>query len=311
MMLIMQHLKTETTLKEVLRETLWGAVIEFIPNPNPTAVEIVLRNAPNFPFLSEEALRKVYGGTCVCGDYLVGRFVGGRVERIALAVRGDPKSVILGVTWPLGGRNKAFQEPVGPLDLTLEAVVQRDSELLSRLLSLQDVVGAGFPEIIKREAGNLAEKVKLIVLGVALTRFDDPHGRLLVREGPSPSATTVALENYSKVLDLARSAADIQIIKYTCLKSPEEASAVYSDRQSIGAVRSTIQPVGLVLLDGETFDAWFGTKKQSPGDGIKKIIVVTREQWENHEPILTDGGRYYPLAYVQDLLKASFSLELP
>jgi hypothetical protein len=154
----MQHLKTETTPKEILREILWGAVIEFIPNPNSTAVEMVLRNAPNFPFLSEEALHKVYGWTCVCGDYLVGRFVRGRVERIALAVRDDPKSVIRGVTWPLRGRNRAFQEPVGPLDLTLEAVVQQDPELLSSLLSLQGKVGAGFPEIFKREAGNFSGK---------------------------------------------------------------------------------------------------------------------------------------------------------
>lgn len=122
-------------------------MIEFIPNPNPTAVEMDLRNAPNFPLLSEEALRKVYGGTCVCGDYLVGRFVRGGIERIALAVRNDPKSVIRGVTWPLGGRNKAFQEPVGPLGLTLEAVVQQYPYLLNSLLSLQGKVSAGFPEI--------------------------------------------------------------------------------------------------------------------------------------------------------------------
>jgi len=70
----------------------------------------------------------------------------------------------------------------------------------------------------------------------------------------------VALKNYSKVLDLARSAADIKIINYTCLKDPEEASAVVSDTQSIGTIRSTIQPVGLVLLDGKTFDAWLEQK---------------------------------------------------
>jgi len=121
----------------------------------------------------------------------------------------------------------------------------------------------------------------------------------------------VALNNYSKVLDLARSAADIKIISYTCLKDPEEASAVVSDTQSIGTIRSTIQPVGLVLLDWETFDAWLETKKQSLGDGMKQIIVVTREDWENQGPSLIDGARYHLLAYVQDLLKASFSLELP
>ena len=88
----------------------------------------------------------------------------------------------------------------------------------------------------------------------------------------------MALKNYSKVLDLARSAADIKIISYTCSKDPKEASAVFSDTQGIGTIRSTIRPVGLVLLDWETFDAWFETKKQSPGEGIKQIIVVTGEE---------------------------------
>jgi len=56
---------------------------------------------------------------------------------------------------------------------------------------------------------------------------------------------------------------------------------------------------------------WLQATSCGPGDGIKQIIVVTREEWENQEPGLIDGARYHPLAYVQELLNASFSLELP
>jgi hypothetical protein len=61
-------------------------------------------------------------------------------------------------------------------------------------------------------------------------------------------------------------------------------------------VRVSLKQAFQRLTSSLKLKLWLQATSCGPGERIKQIIVVTREEWENQEPRLIDGARYHPLA---------------
>jgi hypothetical protein len=261
--------------------------------------ELDLRENVRAVQLSEEAYRKLCQGTYVCCDFLPCRVDEGRISEVALAVRGDKKSVIPYTAWFLGGRNKQISEPFAELTDSLADIINKKGQELKEMLSLEDPYGRGFIEVIKREAGHLCDKVEILPLGVALTRFYDPHQ---IGLSSYPHMPVLIRKNYGHLLSLAAAASDIRIRRYPYKRRLSSKKCPQVTKHSIGAVRSTIQPVAALLLPAQVYDTWIENKTAKPGEGILKVIRVSREEWQSRGAIELDGRHFQPLAFIQDVI---------
>jgi hypothetical protein len=253
--------------------------------------------------LSDEAYRKLCEGTYVCCDFLSCRVDEGGITEVALAVRGDKKSVIPYTAWFLGGRNKQISEPFAELTDSLADIINKKGQELKEMLSLEDPYGRGFIEVIKREAGHLCDKVQILPLGVALTRFYDPHQ---IGLSSYPHMPVLIRKNYGHLLSLAADASGIRIRSYDYRSTLSSEECPQVTEHSIGAVRSTIQPVAALLLPAQVYDTWIENKTANPGEGILKVIRVSRKEWQSRGAIELDGRHFQPLAFIRDVIDEVF-----
>jgi hypothetical protein len=253
--------------------------------------------------LSEEAYQKLCKCTYVCCDFLPCRVDTGRISEVALAVRGDKKSVIPYTAWFLGGRNKQISEQFAELTDSLADIINKKGQEVEKMLSLEGPYGRGFIEVIKREAGHLCDKVEILPLGVALTRFYNPHQ---IGLSSYPLKPDLICANYGHLLSLAAAASDISIRRYPYRNSLSSKKCPQVTKHSIGAVRSTIQPVAALLLPAQVYDTWIEHRTANPGEGILKVIRVSREKWQSGGAIEFDGRHFQPLAFIQDVIDEVF-----
>jgi hypothetical protein len=253
--------------------------------------------------LSEEAYRKLCKGTYVCCDFLPCRVDIGCITEVALAVRGDKKSVIPYTAWFLGGRNKQISEPFAKLYDSLAYIINEKGQEFKEMLSLEGPYGRGFIEVIKREAGQLCDKVEILPLGVALTRFYDPHQ---IGLSTYPVEPVLSLRSYGHLLSSAADASGIRIRSYPYGSTLSSEECPQVTEHSIGAVRSTIQPVAALLLPAQVYDTWIENKTANPGEGILKVIRVSREKWQSGGAIELDGRHFQPLAFIRDVIDEVF-----
>jgi len=253
--------------------------------------------------LSDEAYRKLCEGTYVCCDFLPCRVDEGGITEVALAVRGDEKSVIPYTAWFFGGRNKQISKPFAELTDSLADIIKKNGQDVQKMLSLEDPYDRGFIEVIKREAGKLCDKVQILPLGVALTRFYDPHQ---IGLSTYPVEPVLSLRSYGHLLSLAADASGIRIRSYDYRNTLSSEECPQVTQHSIGAVRSTIQPVAALLLPAQVYDTWIKIKTANPGEGILKVIRVSREKWQSGGAIEFDGRHFQPLAFIRDVIDEVF-----
>jgi hypothetical protein len=266
--------------------------------------ELNLREDVGAVQLSDEAYRKLCEGTYVCCDFLPCRVDEGQISEVALAVRGDTKSVIPYTAWFLGGRNKQISEPFAELTDSLADIIDKKGQEVEKMLSLEDPYDRGFIEVIEREAGDLCDKVQILPLGVALTRFYDPHQIGLSTYPRKPVLRSV--ESYGHLLSVAADASGIRIRRYPYKRRLSSKKCPQVTKHSIGAVRSTIQPVAALLLPAQVYDTWIENKTANSGEGISELIRVSRKEWQNDVAIEFDGRHFQPLAFIQDVIDEVF-----
>jgi len=265
--------------------------------------ELDLRENLGVVQLSEEAYQKLCQGTYVCCDFLPCRVDEGRVSEVALAVRGDEKSVIPGTAWFFGGRNKQISEPFAKLYDSLAYIINKKGQEVEKMLSLEDPHDRGFIEVIKREAGQICDKVEILPLGVALTRFYDPHQ---IGLSTYPVEPVLSLRSYGHLLSLAADASGIRIRSYPYGSTLSSEECPQVTQHSIGAVRSTIQPVAALLLPPQVYDTWIKIKTAKPEEGISEVIRVSRKEWQSGGAIEFDGRHFQPLAFIRDVIDEVF-----
>ena len=253
--------------------------------------------------LSDEAYQKLCQDTYVCCDFLPCRVDEGQISEVALAIRGDTKSVIPYTAWFLGGRNKLKYEPFAKLYDSLADIIDKKGQEVGKMLSLEDSYGRGFIEVIQREAGQLCDKVQILPLGVALTRFYNPHQ---IGLSTYPVEPVLSLRSYGHLLSLAADASGIRIRSYDYRNTLSSEECPQVTQHSIGAVRSTIQPVAALLLPAQVYDTWIKIKTANPGEGILKVIRVSREKWQSGGAIEFDGRHFQPLAFIRDVIDEVF-----
>ena len=265
--------------------------------------ELDLRENVGAVQLSDEAYQKLCQGTYVCCDFLPCRVDEGRVSEVALAVRGDEKSVIPGTAWFFGGRNKQISEPFAKLYDSLAYIINKKGQEVQKMLSLEDPYGKGFIEVIQREAGQLCDKVEILPLGVALTRFYDPHQ---IGLSTYPVEPVLSLRSYGHLLSLAADASGIRIRSYDYRNTLSSEECPQVTQHSIGAVRSTIQPVAALLLPAQVYDTWIKNKTPNPVKGILKVIRVSRGKWQSGGVIELEGRHFQPLTFIRDVIDEVF-----
>lgn len=280
-------------------QVLGNCEVEYLPMVGDV-LELNLKEIVNAVQLSEEEYQKLCRGTYVCADFLPCRVEGGVITEVALAVRGDLKSVIPYTAWYFGGRNKLISQPFAGLNDPLESIISSKPDEFEKLISLEGSYKTGYIEVVKREAGQLRDKVQILPLGVALTRFFDPHQIGLSKYLRQPA---LSLTNYGRLL--SRAASDIRIRHYPYKEHLSPEDYLPFTEHSIGAVRSTIQPVVALLLPAEVYDTWIENKTKNPGEGILKVVSVPRGVWEQNRVIETEG--FQPLAFICDTIDAVFS----
>jgi hypothetical protein len=60
------------------------------------------------------------------------------------------------------------------------------------------------------------------------------------------------------------------------------------------------------LLPAQVYDTWIENKTANPGEGILKVIRVSREEWQNGGAIELEGRPCQPLAFIQDVIDEVF-----